>query len=148
MTIIENYDKINFKTGLSLSEYNELVNKLTDITTEYYKNGSFGIIYISQATIIIGSTTDIQLEELTTDELWELVTATDIMQDIAEHLGKIYIQLFEDVDRGVKYRTSLSARADKLTEIIAEAAKLLREQLDNVDINSIVENFSKNIEKT
>lgn len=143
MTIIENYDKINFKTELSLSEYNELVNKLTDITTEYYKNGSFGIIYISQATIIIGATTDIQLGELTTDELWELVTATDIMQDIEEHLGKIYIQLFEDVDRGVKYRTSLSAQADKLTEIIAEAAKLLKEQLDNVDINSIVENFSK-----
>lgn len=139
MTEITNYEKINFKTELTLDERNELVKALIDVTADYYKAKSFGVVRVAQAMLIINSLTDIEVEKLNPDEVWELMTKSNIMTDIEKSLGSMYKEMMLDVDNGVKYCLSADEQVNKFFTTLNEFADAAKEKLNSIDVDKITE---------
>lgn len=144
MTVIDNYDKINFKTTLTFSEYTNLVRELIDVTAKMCESQLYGSTSFAFDVVLIEELTDILTNELPTEEMWKFVTETPIMEDIKKNLGAMYYRIIADVQTFTEYNRSAESKfneifksANKLVETINEKVKAL----DTDEITTVFKNY-------
>ena len=138
MTTVSNYDKINFKTSLTFGEYTNLVKDLVDATETMYKTGLYGSTSFVCDVIMVEELTDIVTSELSTEDMWELITETPIIDDIRKNLGKLYCRIKTDVESFIKYNQSANKQFNDLFKSVDGLVNTVREKVKDIDINEVM----------
>lgn len=138
MTTVSNYDKINFKTSLTFGEYTNLVKDLVEATETMYKSGLYGSTSFVCDVIMVEELTDIVTSELSTEDMWELITETPIIDDIRKNLGKLYCRIKTDVESFIKYNQSANKQFNDLFKSVDGLVNTVREKVKDIDINEVM----------
>lgn len=138
MTTVSNYDKINFKTSLTFGEYTNLVKDLVEATETMYKTGLYGSTSFVCDVIMVEELTDIVTSELSTEDMWELITETPIIDDIRKNLGKLYCRIKTDVESFIKYNQSANKQFNDLFKSVDGLVNTVREKVKDIDINEVM----------
>ena len=138
MTTVSNYDKINFKTSLTVGEYTNLVKDLVEATETMYKSGLYGSTSFVCDVIMVEELTDIVTSELSTEDMWELITETPIIDDIRKNLGKLYCRIKTDVESFIKYNQSANKQFNDLFKSVDGLVNTVREKVKDIDINEVM----------
>ena len=138
MTTVSNYDKINFKTSLTFGEYTNLVKDLVEDTETMYKTGLYGSTSFVCDVIMVEELTDIVTSELSTEDMWELITETPIIDDIRKNLGKLYCRIKTDVESFIKYNQSANKQFNDLFKSVDGLVNTVREKVKDIDINEVM----------
>lgn len=138
MTTVSNYDKINFKTSLTFGEYTNLVKDLVEATETMYKSGLYGSTSFVCDVIMVEELTDIVTSELSTEDMWELITETPIIDDIRKNLGKLYCRIKTDVESFIKYNQSANKQFNDLFKSVDGLVNTVREKVKGIDINEVM----------
>lgn len=141
MTVIDNYDKINFKTTLTFNEYTNIIRELVDVTARMCESQLYGSTSFAFDIVLVEELTDILTNELSTEEMWELITGTPIMEDIKKNLGAMYNRIIADVQTFIGYNRSAESKFNEIFKTANKLVETLNEKVKELDIDEVATVF-------
>lgn len=131
---IKNYKKAEYKTKLTVYEYNDIISTTVEGTIDLYDKGIYGFNTFTFYTALVSVCTNIDMKVTDPDAKIKLFDETDVIERIKSSIGETaYNHIVNEIDMGIKYRISTNPETKTL---LSELGKFI------ANLNKISENVT------
>ena len=135
---IKNYEKAEYKSQLTVYEYNDIISKSIDGIINLYDKGIYGFNTFTLNSAIVSGCTNINMDVKDPDMKEWLFEETDVLQRIIDSIGEnTYNRILNEIDLGLRYRISTNPETKLLLKEVTGLIKNLSEVSKNVSDDTL-----------
>lgn len=141
---IKNYKKAEYKTKLTVYEYNDIISTTVEGTIDLYDKGIYGFNAFTFYTALVSVCTNIDMEVTDPDAKIKLFDETDVIERIKSSIGETaYNHIVNEIDMGIKYRISTNPETKTLLSELGKFIANLSKISENVTDADLAELTTK-----
>lgn len=133
MVSIENYKDAEYKTQLTVYEYNDIISSAIDGIIDLYDKGIYGFNTFIVNSSLVSVCTNIDTSINDPDVKMKLFEETDVITNIIKNIGEqTFNRIINEIDLGLRYRISTNPETKELLRELGNLARNLSDVSHNV----------------